>query len=151
KATAKDHEYTDVRGTFYDGYLTWASEKGLMEGNTNGTFGFDAPITYKEFAAVVLRALGVDTTGENYANVEELAVEAGLLPEGTDFKANAVRDVTYNVIVKALDTKIDGKKLGTILGLPGYEITDLELVGASAVVASEVVLSFNTNVGTLAT
>src|SRR5690606_7925121 len=43
------------------------------------------------------------------------------------------------------DFKIDGKKLGNILGLKGYEVTDLELVSASAFVSTAVSLEFNTD------
>ncbi|MBD2845853.1 S-layer homology domain-containing protein [Paenibacillus sp. IB182496] len=141
--TAKSHTYADVRGTYYDGFLSWAKEEGLMEGHSATRFGFDEALTYQQFAAVVLRALGVDTS--DYAAVPELAVEAGLVAEGTDFAAPALRGATYEVIVTALDTVVEGtgQMLGTILGLPGYEVTVLAVTGVEQTDAGEITVTFN--------
>ncbi|CAM4371723.1 hypothetical protein L1N85_07905 [Paenibacillus alkaliterrae] len=124
KATAKSHTYADVRGTYYDGFLSWAKAEGLLEGHSATDFGFDEELTYQQFAAVVLRALGVDTTGANYANVPALAVEAGIVPAGTDFTAKATRGETYAVLVTALNTEVPGtgKTLGQILELEGFDV-----------------------------
>lgn len=146
KNTAKSHTYADVRGTFYDGYLSWAREKGYMEGASATKFGFDAKIDNQSFAAVILRALGVDTTGaENYAKVPELAVKAGILPEGTDWKASATRGTTYVVLVTALNTVVGdtGKKLGEILGLPGFEVTVLGVSKIAQSGAKKFTVDFN--------
>jgi len=145
---ANTHEFTDVTNSFYDGYISWAKEEKLMEGKGNGKFGYNDPLTNQQFAAVVLRALKVEV---EYADVPKVAVESKLVAEDTDFAANALRGVTYDVIVKALNTEVagTGKKLGTILGLKGFEVTDLKLVSASAVVASEIKLNFNTKVAAI--
>jgi len=144
KNTPKSHTYADVRGTYYDGYLSWARENGYMIGHSDTEFGFDDPITVKEFLTVILRALGYDpdfSSGE----VEELAVELGLVEEGTDFNANAKRGDTYVIIVTALDTEVagTGKKLGTVLGLPGYEVVDPAVTGVSALNLKQVKVTFN--------
>jgi len=145
---ANTHEFTDVTNSFYDGYISWAKEEKLMEGKGNGKFGYNDPLTNQQFAAVVLRALKVEV---EYADVPKVAVESKLVAADTDFAANALRGVTYDVIVKALNTEVTGtgKKLGTILGLKGFEVTDLKLVSASAVVASEIKLNFNTKVAAI--
>jgi len=144
KNTAKSHTYADVRGDYYDGYLSWARENGYMIGHSDTEFGFDDPITVKEFLTVILRALGYDpdfSSGE----VEKLAVELGLVEEGTDFNANAKRGDTYVIIVTALDTEVagTGKKLGTVLGLPGYEVVDPAVTGVSALNLKQVKVTFN--------
>jgi len=144
KNTPKSHTYADVRGTYYDGYLSWARENGYMIGHSDTEFGFDDPITVKEFLTVILRALGYDpdfSSGE----VEELAVELGLVEEGTDFSANAKRGDTYVIIVTALDTEVagTGKKLGTVLGLPGYEVVDPAVTGVTALNLKQVKVTFN--------
>ena len=146
KNTAKSHTYADVRGTYYDGYLSWARENGYMQGHSATKFGFDDPITLKEFATVILRVLGYDTS--DYSKIEELAVEVGLVEEGTDFSADAKRGETYDIIVIALDTEVagTGKKLGTILGLPGYEVVDPAVTGATALNLKQVKVTFNKEV-----
>ncbi|GGF91634.1 hypothetical protein [Paenibacillus abyssi] len=148
KATAKSHTYTDVRGSFYDGFLSWAKAEGYMEGHSATRFGFDQELTYQQFAAVVLRALGVDTTGANYANVKELAVEAGIVTADVDFAAPALRGATYASVVVALDTEVagSGQKLGTVLGLPGYEVTALAIAKTEQTNTREITVSFNKEV-----
>jgi hypothetical protein len=145
KATAKGHTYKDVKGTYYDGFLTWAKAEKLMEGNSATDFGFDDDVTYKQFAAVVLRALGIDTTGDNYANVPALAVEAGLVPAGTNFDAVATRGATYGVLVTALNTVIPGtgQTLGNKLGLPGFEAIQLGLTSVAQGGAKTITVTFN--------
>lgn len=150
KNTPKSHTYADVRGTFYDGYLSWAREKGYMEGASATKFGFDAKIDNQSFAAVILRALGVDTTGaENYAKVPELAVKAGILPEGTDWKASATRGTTYVVLVTALNTPVGetGQTLGQLLKLPGFD-TVAAVAAASAAGVKKIKVTFNQAVDT---
>jgi len=144
KNTPKSHTYADVRGTYYDGYLSWARENGYMIGHSDTNFGFDDPITVKEFLTVILRALGYDpdfSSGE----VEKLAVELGLVEEGTDFSAVATRGDTFVIIVTALDTEVagTGQKLGTVLGLPGYEVTDPAVTGVTALNLKQVKVTFN--------
>jgi len=148
----KTHTYADVRsdnsradGTgYYDGFLSWARENGYMIGHSDTEFGFDDPITVKEFLTVILRALGYDpdfSSGE----VEKLAVELGLVEEGTDFSAVATRGDTFVIIVTALDTEVagTGQKLGTVLGLPGYEVTDPAVTGVTALNLKQVKVTFN--------
>ncbi|XEC95356.1 S-layer homology domain-containing protein [Paenibacillus tarimensis] len=131
KATAKSHTYTDVRGSYYDGFLSWAKEESLMQGHSDTRFGFDEELTYQQFATVVLRALGVDTS--DYAKVPELAVEAGIVAEGLDFSAKAKRGDTYVVIVTALGTEVagQGKTLGEILGFEDF-IPEVPTISATA-------------------
>jgi len=143
---ANNHGFTDVTNSFYDGYISWAKAEGLMIGKSETTFGYNAPLTNQHFAAVVLRALKIEA---DYDDVPKVAVEKKLVPEGTDFAANALRGVTYEVIVTALNTEVTGtgKKLGTILGLKGFEVKELTLDSVIAPSRATVVLDFNTEVG----
>ncbi|MFC6334920.1 S-layer homology domain-containing protein [Paenibacillus septentrionalis] len=146
EAHANTHGFADLDSKFYNGYVSWAKEKGYFNGETDTRFGVGNPITNQQFAAVLLRVLNVDV---EYAEAFDKAVELELVSADLDKAANAVRGNIYESLVTALDFKIDGKKLGTILGLKGYEITDLELVKASAAVASAVTLEFNDKVATI--
>ncbi len=150
KATAKSHTYTDVTDSFYDGYLSWAKANKYMEGNSATNFGYNGTITNQEFAAVVLRALGVDTTGENFAKTGELAVKAGIIAAGTDLSAPAKRGDTYGILVKALDVTVGttGQKLGEVLKLPGYEVTAVSVTEAKAAGVFKVAVKLNKEVDT---
>ncbi len=112
KATAKTHTFTDVRGTFYNGYISWAKDNNFMQGNSATNFGFDNQITYKEFATVILRALAVDTS--DYSKIGELAVKAGIIGSDLNIDEKAKRGVTYDIVVTALDKDVagTGKKIG---------------------------------------
>ncbi|WP_130615475.1 hypothetical protein [Cohnella abietis] len=152
QATKKSHTYKDVTGTFYDGYLSWAKEKNYLEGSSATKFGFNGTLSNQEFAAVVLRALGVETTGDKYASVPELAVKAGILPEGTDWKAAAKRGDTYVALVAALHTEVagsGGKTLGQILNLKGFEVTAATAISSvTATAAKKLTVAFNGTVDT---
>lgn len=145
KETAKSHTFADVRGTFYDGYISWAKENNFMQGNSATNFGFDNEITYKEFATVILRALGVDTS--DYSKIGELAVAAGIIDDKLDLDAKAVRGVTYDIITTALDKEVDGQKLGTKLGLPGYEVV-APAISVAPTAVKEVTVTFNKEIAT---
>jgi len=140
KATAKNHTFADVRGTAYDGFITWAKEKGLMVGHSATKFGFDDQITKQQFAAVVLRALGKEV---EYAKVGEEAVKAGLFAEGTDFTTAAKRGDTYVIIVKALNTEVKpGETLGAALKLPGFEKAAVAIASATVIGAKKIEVKF---------
>ncbi|WEK53933.1 MAG: hypothetical protein P0Y55_15410 [Candidatus Cohnella colombiensis] len=147
KATDKSHTFKDVpKSALYDAVLSWAKEEGYMQGHSATKFGWNEELTNKQFAAVVLRALGVDTTSaEQYAKVGELAVAAGIFPEGTNFDAPAKRGDTYVAIVAALDTEVagTGKKLGEILGLEGYANAELAVAKAAQSGATKITVDFN--------
>ncbi|MCR2806755.1 S-layer homology domain-containing protein [Paenibacillus soyae] len=132
--TEKSHEFTDVTNAFYDGFISWAVEEGLVEGKGNGKFGFNAELKNQEFFAIVLRAFGHDTTGEGYAEVPALAVEYGFATEETDMTAVPTRGETYETIVTALETEVPGtgKTLGELLGLVEVEAPAAKATAAGA-------------------
>lgn len=144
KATAKSHTYADVTNSFYDGYLSWALENGYMEGYSATQFGLGDAVTQQQFAAVMLRALGYDTTGANYALVPDYATDLGLVAEGADWAEAAVRGVYYDVIVNTLGAEVkgEGQTLGAKLGLPGYELA-LAVTSVDAIGAKKLQVTFN--------
>jgi hypothetical protein len=149
--TAKSHTFADVTDPYYDGYISWGKENGYFQGHSEVRFGYNEEITMYDFLAVMLRALGVDTTGDNYANVPQLAVEYGLIDSADqDLSVAATRGEYYVVIVTTLNAEVeDGVTLGEKLGLPGFapeEPDALEVEKASAPNLKQVVVEFNQDV-----
>ncbi|URN96076.1 MAG: S-layer homology domain-containing protein [Candidatus Pristimantibacillus lignocellulolyticus] len=144
KATANTHGFTDVDSKFYNGFISWAKAEGYFTGETATKFGVGNSITNQQFAAVLLRVLGVEV---DYAAAFEKAVELKLVSADLVKTDNAVRGDIYESLLTALDYKIDGKKLGTILGLKGYEVTDLEVLSAKGTNQKTVKVEFNNDLG----
>lgn len=142
KVHANTHGFEDVNTSAYNGFISWAKENGYFTGKTETVFGINESITNAQFAAVLLRVLKVDVS---YEEAFAKAVELKLVAEDAVATDAAIRGDIYVSLLTALDFKIDGKTLGNILGLPGYEITALDIVGASAVVGNSIVVEFNTD------
>ncbi len=51
--------FTDARGTWYEAQANEMASRKILTGITEGTFGGDSAITRAEFAAVIVRALGL--------------------------------------------------------------------------------------------
>lgn len=142
KNADKTHEFTDVTDANYDGYISWAVEEGLFEGKGGNKFGFGAELKAQELYALILRVFGEDTTGDNYADVPELAVEYGFATEDTDFTAVPKRGETYQVIVAALKTEVEpGVTLEVKLGL--VEVTELAITKVAQTNKGEITVNFN--------
>ena len=118
--TAKNHSFADVKDLYYDGFITYAYENGYFTGHSDIRFGYGEDITVKQFVAVMLRVLGYDV---EWDEVEEVAVEVGLVPANTDFNKAATRGEYFVIIDSTLQTPVadgDGVTLGEQLGLEGY-------------------------------
>jgi adhesin/invasin len=138
-ATPAEYGFNDIEDDYYDGYITWALQKGYITGISEREFGFNEPVSYKVLNAVILRVLGYDTTGANYDTTEDLAVSLGL-SEATDFDAPAVRGIAYGSILAALNTAVKGGTvtLGQKLGVVYDKAAKLEISVPSGVVANGV-------------
>jgi hypothetical protein len=111
------HGFTDVANSYYNGFISWAKDEGIMKGRNATTFGYGDTVTAQEFATVVLRVIDID----DYANATELAIAAGILPAGTANSKLLTRGETYTSLVAALNTEVSaGKTLGANLGLKGW-------------------------------
>ncbi|MFD0673685.1 hypothetical protein [Cohnella sp. GCM10027633] len=139
-ATAKSHTFKDVPKGYYDGFLSWAKAEGYVNGYSATKFGFNDELTVKDFAAVVLRALGI----KNDETIAADAVKAGIFAEGTDFAAKAKRGDTFVALVAALNAEVagTGKTLGEVLGLPGFNVA-LAVKGAKQTGAKKITVELS--------
>jgi hypothetical protein len=151
EAMEKDHHYTDVKNpAFYDGYLTWALNEGLMQGTSEVNFGYDRDITAQEFATVIIRALAGGIEPDDYDTAVAVAIQLGILAEGTQNGDILTRGQTYTPLVNALNIEIeDGVTLGAHLGLVGWvdEVGDLAVSSVAPTNLREVTVEFNQSVG----
>jgi len=140
KNTPKNHSFADVTDPYYDGFITYAYQNGYFNGHSEIRFGYGEEITVKQFAAVMLRVLGYDVAWDE---VEEVAVDVGLVPAGTDFEEAATRGEYFVIIDTTLQTETaDGEILGVALGLPGYAPEAPE-VAVKPVGAKKIEVAFN--------
>jgi len=145
KATAKSHTFADVTNKFYDGYLSWAVENKYFTGHSATKFGYGEEITVQQFAAVMLRALGMTV---EYKDVPAKAAELGLVAANADMNKAATRGEFFVIIDKALTTEYaEGKTLGATLGLKGYE-APVQAVDAKVVGVKKVEVTFANAVDT---
>jgi len=81
------HNFKDIKDENYDPYVAWAVNKGLIEGMSEDTFGFNKTTKVQEFQTVLLRALDYKEESKNWANVPALAESLSLM-EGISAKPN---------------------------------------------------------------
>ena len=151
EAHANTHGFEDLDSKFYNGYVSWAKENELFIGKSETKFGVGEPITNQEFATVLLRVFKQLEGSEeevDYATAFETAVALGLADKDLDPKANAIRGDIYTSLVSAIEYKINGKKVGTILGLKGYE-NNFAVSSAKATNSKTVAVEFSQEVGTV--
>ena len=147
--TDEDTTYPDVTDPFYAGYIAWATTEGLIEGKGTGDFGFDASVTAREFATMVLRSLGY-TVGEDadveWDNALEFAIELGVAAEGTE-DGIVSRGTVALMVVNALplNLKDSDKTLAEKLEIemPNVVPTEIKVENVSATNLKQVVVEFN--------
>uniref|UniRef100_UPI0018F530A2 S-layer homology domain-containing protein n=1 Tax=Paenibacillus alkalitolerans TaxID=2799335 RepID=UPI0018F530A2 len=98
-----DKSFSDVTGTWSEKYVESMANKLIVEGYETGLFQPNKAITRAEFAALVVRALGLSNktatsnfsdvaAGAWYANAVAVAAEAGIIKgyaEDNTFRPNA--------------------------------------------------------------
>jgi hypothetical protein len=57
-ATATSSSYSDMAGHWANGFVAYASVLGIITGYPDGTFKPEAPVTYEEACAMIVRAIG---------------------------------------------------------------------------------------------
>jgi hypothetical protein len=124
QAYPNTHGFTDVTDAYYHGFISWAKDQGLFQGRSATEFGFGDDITYQEFAAAVIRALGyTGASAITYDAVPAKAVEIGLAPAGTNMQLAAARSAYFEVLVSTLNAKkTDGNVLGTALKIANFTL-----------------------------
>lgn len=73
-------KFTDVTDAyaFYQPYIGWSVDKGLIKGMGDNTFGVDRNVTVQEFMVVLLRVLGYDEESKLWNTIPELAAKIGI-------------------------------------------------------------------------
>ena len=67
--------YTDIKGTWAQAYIEYATKLGIVAGMGDGTFAPDATVTGSQAAKMMLVALGYDATAEGFTGTGwEIAV-----------------------------------------------------------------------------
>lgn len=99
-------KFTDTAGRWSEDYVAYCADKGMIDGDGNGTFRPNDSVTGLELAKVLVAAMGVKDglTGSGWdANVRRAAQEKGLL-EGiaADLSKALTRDDAARMIYNAL-------------------------------------------------
>lgn len=122
KHTVKTHKFEDVSNAYYDGFISWAVWKNLINGRSDTVFGFGDPITAQEFATLLLRVIGVDF---EFKDAIETAVELKIMAAHLPNNSEVTRSASYDGIVNTLNYKdAQGVALGEKLGLKGWITAD---------------------------
>lgn len=116
--------FADVQdAVYYKSFIAWAEDNKYFNGNPDGTFGFNDNLTVKEYAAVLLRALGYAEevyNVEGWKNVEKLANDLNLLEDvETELNDDATRREVAVMTFNALGAKMkdSDKTLAEFLGI----------------------------------
>lgn len=141
-ATQAAPSFEDITIDYYKPFLAFAEANKWVEGKKEKTFGFNDVTTVKEFAAMLLRALGHDTTGENYPKVMELAKELKLF-NGATVEENApiVRGIAFILMNNTLETAPKGEDKALVYKLgykeepkpQGFVVTEAKAAGRKAI------------------
>jgi Big-like domain-containing protein len=142
----EDAMYPDVKDPFYNGYLAWAQANGTFVGNDEGNFGFDASITAKAYAKVLLTALGYEQDVDfEYDDALVKAKELGIVVEDTD--GVVLRGIIAVMTVNALATDMKdgsetlGEKLGKVVTPPAP--TEIKVEDVTATNLKQIMVEFN--------
>jgi len=113
--------FTDVsRESYYAPYIAYAQGRGWTLGQPDGGFGPEEPLSARQAAAFLLRALGY-VTGEDFEydeSLEFLQVPGMTRAEDFEDPLQIKRSEVFEMIYKALDMDtLNGETLGVILGI----------------------------------
>lgn len=120
-ATTAEASFSDIAIDYYKPFLAFAEANKWVEGKGDKKFGFNDIVTVKEFTAMLLRALGYDTTGDNYAKVMDLAKDLKLF-NGVTLKEDdkLVRGNAFILMNNTLETNPKGEDKALVYKL-GYK------------------------------
>lgn len=135
-AIETDISFNDVASHWAKSYVDLLSHKLIVDGYEDGSFGPERSITRAEFAAIIARSLGLDTSasssstfsdvqsGDWYAGVVNAAVQSGIVDgyEDGTFRPNAQinREELAAMVVRALayagkDVKVSSTEQASLL------------------------------------
>lgn len=105
-------KFTDVTDEFYQPYIGWSVDKGLIKGMGDNTFGFNKNVTAQQFMVVLLRVLGYEEESKLWNTIPELAEKLGIMK---DLKIKSNQDLTRGqmsvMILNTLKLTIKGSTL----------------------------------------
>ncbi|GIP35123.1 S-layer homology domain-containing protein [Paenibacillus sp. J2TS4] len=134
-AIETDISFNDVASHWAKSYVDLLSHKLIVDGYEDGSFGPERNVTRAEFAAIVVRSLGLDAnatsstfsdvqSGDWYAGVVNAAVQSGIVDgyEDGTFRPNAQinREELAAMVVRALayagkDVKVTSTEQDSLL------------------------------------
>lgn len=118
EATPTLPSFKDISDKYYHPYIAFAQAQGWTEGRNKDEFGYNQLVSADEFSALMLRALGYEYKGKEYAKVGEKAKELGLLTNANVKGAKFRRGSAFVIMLNTLNQpkKEGGDKLSQILG-----------------------------------
>lgn len=141
--------WTDNNDSYYNGFLAWAQSNEYFKGHNEVKFGPRDNITVREYAVVLLRALGYVEEADDWDKVFDTAKDLGLL-EGVEAEADddVLRGQMAVMTFTALGTamKDSDETLAEFLDIemPEPEVLEVEEVVADNL--KEVKVVFNKSV-----
>ena len=106
------HDFQDIKDKYYDPYIAWAVNKGLIEGTSPNVFGYDKNVRVQEFQTVLLRALDYKEEASNWAKVPDISQNLKLM-DGTSEgpKEEMSRGLMAKMTVNALNHTLMGSSI----------------------------------------
>lgn len=121
------NNFKDVRDKFYQPYISWAVEEGIIKGMTEVRFGYGEYVTIQQFQTVLLRVLGYTSEASNWDKVPSTAKELGIMEyidiaPTKEAKRGVMAQMTINAL--RLNIKNSDETLGDKLNLkvPGIDV-----------------------------
>lgn len=154
KVTARFPSFTDIKDPYYKPYIGWAEANEYVKGHSGkraGEFGYNDYLTARQYAIILLRALGYVDEADNWNEAYSTASRLGLLDNVRASRDGEIlriemAQMTYN----ALGTKINhsektlAEKLG--IDMPVDKPATFELADIKADNLKEVAVIFNQKV-----
>lgn len=158
-APEKEPAFADIAGQWYESYVELVAEAGIIKGYDDGLFHGDNHVTREEFAAMLVRALGLTDNGEACAFTDisgrwseesiRIAAQNGLVNgvDATTFAPDAeiTRQEMITMIARAL--KATGLNVTGSDDLSGYadanEVSGWALSSVRTLVASGIISGDN--------
>ena len=155
----KEPAFADISGTWYEDYVNTVAEAGIIKGYDDGLFHGDNHVTREEFAAMLVRALGLTDNGKACAFTDisgrwseeaiRIAAQNGLVNgvDATTFAPDAeiTRQEMMTMIARAL--KATGLNVTGSDDLSGYadanEVSGWAMSSVRTLVASGIISGDN--------
>jgi len=107
-------KFTDLTDeySFYNPYIGWAVDKGLIKGMGDNTFGVNKKLTVHQFMVVLLRVLGYEEESRLWNTAPELSIKLGIM-KGLDnnYKSNLTRGQMAVMTLNSLKLTTKGSTL----------------------------------------